>query len=164
MRVSHPGSITDIVSTVNQHLIEDVGDSGRFMTLFYLDIHRQENRLEWIRAGHDPALFYDPASDDFKELQGPGLVLGIDRDYPYISQQLTGLKPGQIIALITDGIWEGCNQAGESFGKERVKETIRNYSGASAELILEKIFEKFSKFTSGVVSEDDITLVIVKIV
>ncbi len=164
MRVSHPGSMSDIVSTVNQHLIEDVGDSGRFMTLFYLDIHRQENRIEWIRAGHDPALFYDPASDDFKELQGPGLVLGIDRDYPYISQQLSGLRPGQIIALITDGIWEGCNKAGESFGKERVKETIRKNSGASAELILEKIFEKFSRFTSGVVSEDDITLVIVKIV
>jgi sigma-B regulation protein RsbU (phosphoserine phosphatase) len=164
MRVSHPGSINDIVSTVNQHLAEDVGESGRFMTLFYLDIHRQENRIEWIRAGHDPALFYDPVSDDFKELQGPGLVLGIDRDYPYVSQQLDGLRPGQIIALITDGIWEGCNQGGESFGKERVKDTIRKYSGASAELILEKIIEKFSKFTAGVVSEDDITLVIVKIV
>ena len=134
------------------------------MTLFYLNIQRQENRLEWIRAGHDPALLYDPVNDGFKELKGPGLVLGIDRDYPYISQQVEGLHPGQIIALVTDGIWEGCNRRGESFGKERLKDTIRQYSKESSEVILEKIIHTFEQFTAGVVSEDDITLVIVKIV
>ena len=164
MRVSHPGTSSDIVSTVNQHLARDVGESGRFMTLFYLNIQRQENRLEWIRAGHDPALLYDPVNDGFKELKGPGLVLGIDRDYPYISQQVEGLHPGQIIALVTDGIWEGCNRRGESFGKERLKDTIRQYSKESSEVILEKIIHTFEQFTAGVVSEDDITLVIVKIV
>ena len=164
MRVSHPGTSSDIVSAVNQHLAQDVGESGRFMTLFYLNIQRQENRLEWIRAGHDPALLYDPVNDGFKELKGPGLVLGIDRDYPYISQQIEGVQPGQIVALVTDGIWEGCNRSGESFGKERLKDTIRQYSKESSEVILEKIILTFEQFTAGVVSEDDITLVIVKIV
>ena len=164
MRVSHPGTSSDIVSAVNQHLAQDVGESGRFMTLFYLNIQRQENRLEWIRAGHDPALLYDPVIDGFKELKGPGLVLGIDRDYPYISQQIEGVQPGQIVALVTDGIWEGCNRSGEPFGKERLKDTIRQYSKESSEVILEKIILTFEQFTAGVVSEDDITLVIVKIV
>ncbi len=163
LRVSHPGTSNDIVSTVNHHLAEDVGESGRFMTLFYLTVNLREKRLEWIRAGHDPALLFDPVNDRFTELEGPGLVLGIDRDYPYSSQMLEDLASGQLIALFTDGLWEGCNSNGASFGKERIKELIKEHAAKSAENIVEKIIFTFEQFTAGVVREDDITLVIVKI-
>ena len=163
MRAQHSGSSHDIVATLNRHLAEDVGESGRFMTMFYLSVERAKNRIEWVRAGHDPALVYDPLTDQFDELRGPGLALGVDKEFIYSTQQQGDLKPGQIIALITDGIWEECNQDREMFGKDRLKKIIRENSGRTSGEILEKVFHEHRTFTAGVENKDDITLVIVKI-
>jgi sigma-B regulation protein RsbU (phosphoserine phosphatase) len=58
-----PGSIGEVVSDVNRQLSRDVLETGSFMTLFYLDVDARNNRLAWVRAGHDPALIYNPETD-----------------------------------------------------------------------------------------------------
>jgi sigma-B regulation protein RsbU (phosphoserine phosphatase) len=84
MRASQPGSITDIVSAMNRHLAEDVSDTGKFMTLFYLKVDVKKRSVEWVRAGHEPAWLYDPNKNRFDELRGPGMALGVVEDYEYI--------------------------------------------------------------------------------
>ena len=162
MRASRPGTITDIVTAMNQHLTEDVYETGRFMTLFYLTINDDRSRIEWVRAGHEPAWIYDPDQDSFEELKGPGLALGIDEKYIYRSSRKTGLKKGQVIMVGTDGIWEGRNKAGEMFGKRRLQEIIRRNAASSAETILTAVFQEQARFSQGTRTEDDITLVIIK--
>ncbi len=162
MRASRPGTITDIVTAMNQHLTKDVYESGRFMTLFYLTINEDRSRIEWVRAGHEPAWIYDPDQDSFEELKGPGLALGIDQEYVYRSNRKTGLKKGQVIMVGTDGIWEGRNKAGEMFGKRRLQEIIRRNAASSAETILTAVFRDQARFSQGTRTEDDITLVIIK--
>jgi sigma-B regulation protein RsbU (phosphoserine phosphatase) len=164
MRASQAGTITDIVTAMNQHLTEDVYATGRFMTLFYLTIDGERKGLEWVRAGHDPALLYDPVQDRFEELKGPGMALGVDQGYVYRSDRMAGLLAGQVLVIGTDGIWEACNREGEMFGKQRLKEVIRRNAAASAENILNNVFQEQAHFSRGVKSEDDITLVVVKIV
>jgi sigma-B regulation protein RsbU (phosphoserine phosphatase) len=56
-RSSLPGSIVDIVSDVNRQLVNDVEDSGQFMIMFYLIIDPIKMNLQYVRAGHDPAIF-----------------------------------------------------------------------------------------------------------
>jgi sigma-B regulation protein RsbU (phosphoserine phosphatase) len=162
MRASQQGTITDIVTAMNQHLTEDVYESERFMTLFYLTIHEDRSGIEWVRAGHEPAWIYDPDQDNFEELKGPGLALGIDEKYVYRSNWKTGLKKGQVIMVGTDGIWEGRNKAGEMFGKRRLQEIIRRNADSSAETILTAVFRDHTRFSQGTRTEDDITLVIIK--
>ena len=72
-RLSLPGSIAQIIIDVNRHLVRDVEDSGQFMTMFYLTIDRANQNLEWVRAGHEPGIFYDPATDRFEDLRGSGM-------------------------------------------------------------------------------------------
>lgn len=164
MRASLAGSIEDIVMAMNQHMTEDMEKTGRFMTLIYLLIERSKNRIKWVRAGHDPALLYDPLADRFKELKGPGVALGVVSDYPYQQQTIDGIAQNQILILVTDGIYEATNRAGEMFGKERLKDIVRKNSKATAKSILDQIVKEHFKFTSGVPSADDITVVIVKII
>jgi len=164
MRASQPGSVKDIVMAINKHLTGDMAETGRFMTLLYLSIERGKNRIDWVRAGHDPALLYDPTEDQFKELMGPGLALGIDKDYIYQQQQIEDLALNQVLVMVTDGIYEGHNLKGEMFGKGRLKDIVRQYSSETAGDILNHILREYNRFTKGVVEEDDITLVIVKIV
>jgi phosphoserine phosphatase RsbU/P len=164
MRASQPGTITDIVAAMNHHLTEDVYATGRFMTLFYLAIEGDRKGIEWVRAGHDPALIYDPRQDCFEELKGPGMALGVDQGYVYRSQRTAGLRAGQVIVVGTDGIWEGCDSNGEMYGKQRFQEVIRRNAAANAESILNKVFQEQARFTRGMKPEDDITLVVVKVV
>lgn len=87
-------------------LTADVLESGRFMTLFYLSIRADLKSLEWVRAGHDPAMIYDPTRDTCEDLKGPGVALGFDPDYRYQSMNRDGIRDGNIIAIGTDGIWK----------------------------------------------------------
>jgi len=157
------GSIARVVTDVNRQLTRDVEDSGRFITLFYLQIDMDHRSLSWVRAGHDPAVLYDPATDRFKELSGKGIALGIDNHWQYEEEKHADLAAGQIIVLSTDGIWEARNPQDEMFGKHSLYRTVRQNSSAGAAEIQDAILAALRQFQQGVEPADDITLVIIKI-
>ena len=162
-RSSFSGSAASIINDVNRQLVLDVEDSGQFMTMFYLSIDPVQEQLQWVRAGHDAAIFYDPGTKAFEELGGSGIALGVDENWNFEAYPKTGLRPGQIILLSTDGIWEARNREGEMFGKEPIYDILPNHSSLSANEILEAILGTLNTFRNGTRIEDDITLVVVKI-
>lgn len=163
MRASQSGSISQIVNELNHHLARDILDSGRFMTLFYLTIDRKSRNLRWVRAGHDPAIVYDPSHDRFEELKGEGLALGVNDTFSYEENLRTGMVEGQIIAVGTDGIWDARNKDGIMYGKDRLKKILRREANEGAEVILNAVYDDITLFTRGMRIEDDITLVVVKV-
>jgi len=163
MRASQPGSISDILRAMNRHLCNDLKDTGHFMTLFYLVVDMKRKHIEWARAGHDPALIYNPECDEFQKLQGEGFALGIDKNAAYPISSRAGLISGHVIAIGTDGIWEARNRDQVMFGKERFQDLIRRHHRLGAEDILNAIFTALSNHTRGVRPDDDITLVILKV-
>jgi sigma-B regulation protein RsbU (phosphoserine phosphatase) len=158
------GSIARVVSDVNRQLTGDVEETGRFMTLFYLLIEPFNRRLQWVRAGHDPAMLYDPVLDRFEELGGAGLALGVDQEWHYQAYEKVDVTPGQIIIICTDGLWEAQNPHGEMFGKEPIYEIIRANASASSKQLLDLIIEALEHFQEQHHRSDDITLVIVKVI
>jgi sigma-B regulation protein RsbU (phosphoserine phosphatase) len=157
------GSIAEVVSDVNRQLTRDVEDTGRFITLFYLQIDMNKRSLNWVRAGHEPAVLFDPATDRFEELTGEGIALGIDDSWQYVDKKRTALTAGQIILLSTDGIWEARNSQDKMFGKQAIYSIIRQYSHTGAAKIQDAILTELKQFQDGVEPADDITLVIIKI-
>jgi len=162
-RTSLPGSTAEIISDVNRQLVADVEDSGQFVTMFYVTLDPIKKHLQYVRAGHDPAIFYDPNTDAFEELGGTGMALGVDKNWNVKAHTKTALRNGHIIFLSTDGIWEARNLQGEMFGKEPIYDIIRNNSSLSANEILNAMIESLKSFQQGAKIEDDITLVIIKI-
>ena len=163
MRASQPGTISEIITAMNRHLTRDILESGRFMTLFYMTIDLEKNQIDWVRAGHDPAIIYDPTRDKFEELKGSGVALGVNEVFGYEENCRRDLTNGQIIAIGTDGIWEAVNREGEMFGKARFRNIIRKNAQAEAGDILDAVYSELNQYTRGQRSEDDITLVVVKI-
>jgi sigma-B regulation protein RsbU (phosphoserine phosphatase) len=163
-RVLLSGNIAQIISDVNRQLTVDVEESGRFMTLFCSEIDTRARHIRWVRAGHEPAIFYDPATNTFEELKGPGMALGVNASCEYEEKQKSGLSRGQIILFGTDGIWEAHNGKGEMFGKASLFETIRQNAAGSAKEIVAAIIDSLNRFRQDVISEDDVTLVVVKVV
>jgi serine phosphatase RsbU (regulator of sigma subunit) len=163
-RALQPGSIAQILTEVNQHLAYDINATGRFMTMFYLNIDPRNKHLHWVRAGHDPAIFYDPSTDTFEELGGgAGIPLGVDDSFAYEANEKSGLAQGQIIFLGTDGIWETHNPKGEMFGKKPVYDIIRASSAESPQAIIDNVISAMNDFRENLELQDDATCVAVKV-
>jgi len=163
MRSSMPGSVAQVVSDVNRQLSRDVEDSGQFMTLFYGELDRASLQLRWVNAGHDPGILFDTHTGQFQELKGKGMALGIFADAEYIQSE-KDVIPGQILIIGTDGIWEMHNPEGGMFGKDRLKDIIRSHAESSAAEIVHNIMSALEQFRYPIEKEDDVTLVVIKII
>ncbi|MBW2408351.1 MAG: SpoIIE family protein phosphatase [Deltaproteobacteria bacterium] len=162
LRASLSGSIARIISDVNRQLVQDVEDSGQFMTLFFLALNTESRQLEWVRAGHDPAIIYDPGLDSFNELSGSGIALGVDGEWIYEDYKKTDFSKGQIIFLSTDGVWEARNKKGEMLGKAPILNAIRKNHSLEASQIIDAVFGILDQFIGEAKIEDDITSVVIK--
>jgi len=72
------------------------------------------------------------------------------------------VAPGDVLALVTDGIFEYENRSGVAFGEARVAELLGADPSASAAEILRSIVEAVESFAEGAPQNDDMTLVIVR--
>ena len=162
-RLALPGTISQVVADVNHQLAIDFADTGQFATMFYLAIDPIRKTLEWVRAGHEPAILYNPTVSGFSELGGSGIALGVDEHFQYEKKQICDYPRGSIIVLSTDGVWETRNQTGQMFGRSAINDIIHINSMSSAGDILEAIIAEIGKFRRSTETEDDITLVVVKL-
>ncbi len=163
MRSSMSGSPAQVISDVNRQLSRDVEDSGQFMTLFYGELDRALLQLRWVNAGHDPAFLFDALSGQFQALKGKGMALGIFDDTDYVQSEMEVL-PGQSLIIGTDGIWETHNPEGKMFGKDRLKDIIRSHAESSADEVVHSIMSALDQFRYPLKKEDDVTLVVIKII
>ncbi|MGD8531443.1 MAG: SpoIIE family protein phosphatase, partial [Syntrophobacterales bacterium] len=60
-------------------------------------------------------------------------------------------------------IWEAHNGDGEMFGKARLYEIIRINARKTAEEIQDAVLEALSDFRGDVAQEDDVTIVVIKV-
>ena len=162
-RLALPGSISQIITDVNCRMAEDLADANQFVTLLYLVVDPDRPKLNWVRAGHEPAILYDPLADSFLELHGSGMALGVDRNFPYEENEKKDFSRGSIIVLATDGVWETRDESGQMFGRAAVYDIIRKNSAAGAGEILKTILSHIQKFLKKSKPDDDLTLIVVKI-
>lgn len=161
-RLLSPGGPAAVASDVNRLLAADLGLTGRFMTLFLLELSPLLGRIRYVRAGHDPALLYDPATGEFVELGGRGIPLGIDSDWQYEEYVVQALPQGAILALGTDGIWEARAASGEMYGKDRLRRALREAAAGDARSVAQAVLADLENFRRGEPSRDDVTLVVIK--
>ncbi len=152
-----------LLETVNRFLTRDSAETGRFMTLFFVEIDPARKILKWIRAGHDPAVLYDPSEDTFDEMSGNGTALGVVEDLDFHENTRQGWRPGSVLAIGTDGIWDARNLNGDRFGQQRFLEIIRKHADEPAAGIQKAVMDTVGAFQGDATQEDDITLVIVKL-
>lgn len=162
-QVVQSNRIDSAITHVNRLLIKDTEKNGNFVTLFMAAFDMSAHTIEWVRAGHDPALLYDPDSDRITELGGEGIALGLTDDWTYKRMRYEDWKPGQIVLICTDGVWETENPNGEQFGKARLRNVLRRFGRkATAEKIVATIHEEIRRFRGDVSPSDDATLVAVR--
>jgi sigma-B regulation protein RsbU (phosphoserine phosphatase) len=156
------GGLADLMGRLNYLIAADHG-GDRFMTMHLSVIDAKSGSMRWVSAGHDPAIVYDAATDEFAEVGAGELPLGIMDDTTYTEQLYTGLRPGQVILVGTDGVWEMPDAKGDEFGKERLRAVIREAAAGSAAAIAQAIRGRLAAFRGDTTQVDDVTFVVVKV-
>ncbi|MFI5104498.1 MAG: GAF domain-containing protein [Terriglobales bacterium] len=97
-------------------------------------------------------------------IEAAGLPLGMFPDAAY-DEVTIHAAPGDIFVFFSDGIVDASNIKDEQFGRVRLEHVIDKLSnsGASAQEIVDAIFQAADAFAAGAPVFDDQTLVVVKV-
>jgi sigma-B regulation protein RsbU (phosphoserine phosphatase) len=156
------GDLAELMGRLNKLISADHG-GDRFMTMHLSVIDSKTRSMRWVSAGHDPVIVYDPADGSFAEVGEGDLPLGVMDDTAYREQTSGGFKPGQILFIGTDGVWEMPDAKGDQFGKDRLRDVLRETAGQTAAEIAQTVRERLTAFRGDVKSVDDVTFVVVKV-
>jgi sigma-B regulation protein RsbU (phosphoserine phosphatase) len=160
--LTQPEDLADAITDVNRLLCSDTAETGNFMTLFFLLLDPGNGEVRWVRAGHEPAVVYDPSTDSFSELYGDGIALGVDETWSFEDQIRELWSDSQILLIGTDGIWESESPQGERFGKKRLKEIIRQHKNKASQEIVQAITNALANHRETAPQQDDATMVVIK--
>jgi serine phosphatase RsbU (regulator of sigma subunit) len=154
-------SLSDIATHLNQQLCADLPD-GRFITCWLGEIRSGEHVLSTLSAGQGPLLLYRAANDSFEMPDTDTQPFGLLDLGPIEAPPPLELQPGDIYAVISDGIFESTNSRKEEYGVEEVQKVIRQHRGESAETIKDEIQKAEAAFSRGSPAADDRTILIIK--
>jgi phosphoserine phosphatase len=159
MSLTH--DLTAVVGRVNNLLCEDLPDD-RFVTAFFGLLDPAAHVLSWISAGHGPLIKYLRAEDRIVELKANGMPLGIVSDVPFSEVDRFEMRPGDMMAVVTDGFFEWARPDKELFGLERTYHILRASRDRPAGEIIRTLHEAVLEFARGTPQADDLTAVVIK--
>jgi sigma-B regulation protein RsbU (phosphoserine phosphatase) len=134
--------------------------SSRFVTLLYAELDASTRRLRYVNAGHVPP--YRVARDGTVDrLLDGGPALGLLADASYEVGEVL-LRPGELVAIVTDGVTEAVAPGDVEFGDERVCEALRGLAARSAARVLDGLLASVEGWTAGAGFGDDLTAVILE--
>ena len=152
----------DILARVRSLMIEDLG-LDHFITLFFAKLDPVTGTWTYINAGHPPGYVLG-ADGRLKSEMMPGTAaLGIDREETELEALRIVLEKGDLLLLISDGIPEARNHAGEEFGEERVLEIVRRERERSSAEIIQVLMDEARRFCKPDPLQDDMTAVVLKL-
>jgi serine phosphatase RsbU (regulator of sigma subunit) len=155
------GGQDGVLEQLNRLLAEDL-ESNRFVTFAVVFLDPDSARVKVLSAGHGPILWYRNAADRVETLEAHGIPLGMIAGVGYERGTEGLLAPGDILALVTDGIYEWENPEGEAFGVERLKAALRASRDRAPEEVIATLRSAVAAFSKGTQQKDDLTAVILK--
>ena len=145
----------------NDRLVETLADD-RFVTAFVGLLDPLTHRLRFLSGGQGPLLHLRAASGRCETFGPTSFPLGAMPVVKLRDAVAIDFEPGDVFALVSDGIYEYANPAGELFGEARVVDILRLHRQQRAEHIAGELLRAAQAFAQGAAQDDDITIVLLK--
>jgi sigma-B regulation protein RsbU (phosphoserine phosphatase) len=133
---------------------------GLFMALTMARVEGKQITL--AAAGMPPILIFRAAAQRCEEILHKAMPLGGLAKYPY-KQETLSLSSGDVVVLMSDGLPERFNAAGEMLGYETMQMILRDAATMSAADIIQQFVARGEDWADGRPQDDDVTFVVLKI-
>ena len=146
---------------VNNQLSEDLPDD-RFITAFMGFLDPATHHVNYHSGGQGPILHFRASDESCHWHKPTSFPVGImDIDNKQDSADLT-LEPGDILGLISDGVYEYANLEGDEFGEGGVAEIFKTSHQLPMADLSRLLIDAAMEFGGEAPQADDITLVLVR--
>jgi phosphoserine phosphatase len=154
-------NLDDAYRHVNNQLEEDLPDD-RFVTAFMGFLDPEGHEIYYHSGGQGPILHFNAAEERCDWYQPTTFPVGIlEIDGSGEAQRLR-MAPGDVLVLLSDGIYEFENRQGAPFGEERVAKLLKFHHRLPAAELARQILHATFEHGEGVSQQDDITVVLVR--
>jgi phosphoserine phosphatase RsbU/P len=146
-------------------LFYDNARRGSFISLCYGLLDVRNGSLQYVRAGHNPAILLRAADTKAEVLRSGGLAIGLTKTDDFensLTVVSANLKQGDSLVFYTDGVTEALNANGQMYGEDRLLAEISKNQGLSAQQLLDQLTATVNRFTGSTPLNDDMTMVIVQ--
>jgi serine phosphatase RsbU (regulator of sigma subunit) len=150
-----------ILNRINTLLSEDMPE-GRFVTFVGVLLNPATHRAQMVSAGHGPLFRCLTSRGEIVESGADGVPFGLVADSEYGPANEFEMAPGDSVLLVTDGLFEWTNVDNESYGLDRLRESILRFSKSSADEVIRGLYAEAQRFVGGEVQADDVTIVVVR--
>jgi len=133
-----------------------------FVTMFYALVNTKDNKMRFVRAGHDRPILYRAATRSMELLAPPGRFIGLWPEL-IIEEEETPLCPGDCLVCYSDGVPDARNAQGDAFGLDRLLAVVGAKGHLSAPELSAAIIENLDDFTGDTPQTDDITVLLAKV-
>jgi len=133
----------------------------RFVTAFVSLVRPGADEIPYLAAGHGPA-FVLRGHGGIEQYESTGVPLGIMPDFSFDPAAPIQLRPGDCLAIVTDGFFEWQNCHGQEYGIDRLAATLSRYRGLGAAEMIQRTYRDLLSFVSGQPQSDDLTAVVIK--
>ena len=156
------GGPAEIVSAANMDLSRENVET-LFVTLLLGVLNVDSGELELVNAGHD-APWRLGADGSLEQISpaaaGGGPPLCVVEDFAYEVHRIQ-LRAGDRLCMVTDGITEATNSAGELYGSARLRAALASLgAGVSADAITRQVRQDVGIFVAGAEASDDLALLV----
>jgi serine phosphatase RsbU (regulator of sigma subunit) len=153
--------LAKILDRINALLAADMPE-GRFVTFVGVLVDPVTHRAQMVSAGHGPLFRCQATHGQLVETDADGVPFGLLPDSEYGPSNEFTLAPGDSVLLVTDGLFEWTNSAGESYGLERLRAGILELANSSAAEMIRGLYDRTRRFVGDLPQEDDVTIVVVR--
>ena len=146
---------------VNDQLVQTLPD-GLFVTAFIGLLDAARHRVRFLSGGQGPILHFQAAAGVCAAYRATSFPLGampIGSLRPAVEFEMA---PGDILVLLTDGIFEYVGPDGDMYGRQRVEQLVRRCHREPASALADLLLADLREFARGAAQQDDITIVLLK--
>ena len=145
----------------NDRLCETLADD-RFVTAFVGLLDPNAHRLRYVSGGQGPILCLRAATGLCETFGPTSFPMGAMPLLKLRDAVVIDLAPGDVLALISDGVYEAANPHGELFGEARVADVMKQHRWQSTAHLADELLRAVQLFAQDAPQEDDITIVLLK--
>jgi phosphoserine phosphatase RsbU/P len=134
----------------------------RFITAFIGILDTETHDLRYHSGGQAPILHYESARHSWRQYQPTCFPLAaMPLAQPKSAAKMV-IGAGDVLVLLSDGIYEYHNRMGEMYGEQRVTALVERNIHLSAKVLAAALMSDVKKFADGAPQEDDITILLLK--
>ncbi len=154
-------SLDDAFVHINDQLCEDLPDD-RFVTGFFGLLDAETHTVRFHSGGQGPIMHYQAEMGEFEWHPATTFPLGYIPQTDLQPPVVSVLEPGDVLGLISDGIYEYENEHGAQFGRQGVIRVLDENPDASAQELVDKIMAAAREHGGTAPQADDITIVLAR--